>query len=64
MSPGLQQSAAIDEESPPLEETEIDIETQQKQRVMQKKHLEAQRAWKSFADHLGKEDVKKILSVR
>lgn len=43
---------------------EFDVETQEKQRVMEKKHQEAKEAWKNFADHLGKEDVKKFLSVR
>ena len=43
---------------------EFDVETQERQRNMERRHLQAQSAWRSFADHIGKEDVKKVLSVR
>eukprot|EP00095_Tigriopus_kingsejongensis_P000097 maker-scaffold1877_size25834-snap-gene-0.9 protein:Tk00097 transcript:maker-scaffold1877_size25834-snap-gene-0.9-mRNA-1 annotation:"ras and ef-hand domain-containing protein" len=38
-------------------------EAKQKQMLMERKHSDAQAAWRNFADHLGKEDVKKFLSV-
>ena len=31
---------------------------------MEERHEEAKQAWKSFADHLGKEEVRKFLSIR
>jgi hypothetical protein len=35
-----------------------------KQLEMEKKHGEAREAWAHFADNLGKDDMKKFLSVR
>lgn len=39
-------------------------EVERQQRLMEARHEEAKQAWKSFADHLGKEEVRKFLSVR
>ncbi len=47
-----------------VREEDFDLEMRQKQLAMQKKHAQAQEAWRHFADHLGKDDVKKFLSVR
>lgn len=43
---------------------DFDLDTLQKQKNMEKKHAEAREAWKGFADRLGKDDIKHVLSVR
>lgn len=40
-----------------------DPEGRQKQMLMERKHSDAQAAWRNFADHLGQDDIKKFLGV-
>ncbi len=50
----------------PLEvvrEEDFDPETRRRQRAMAKRHEEAKEAWRNFADHLGKEDVRRFLGA-
>lgn len=41
----------------------LDPEGRQKQMLMERKHSDAQAAWRNFADHLGQDDIKKFLGV-
>ena len=62
--PGSNGAVAVEGDDDNHHEVFVDQRTLEKQRLMQKKHQQAQTAWRSFADHLGKDDVKKVLNVR
>ena len=72
MSPGVMRQPSIrfsnyDSGGNPAafsEELELRDEDAEKQREMERKHQQAQQAWRNFADHLGKDDIKKFLGVR